>query len=97
MKGAKGNKTYNSPFSEQRKVNCLKRPIMAAEINIAERKGKMADDDRLSYELHLCLKEQLSQHLLKAFFNYFSTENLLPMNKNLNNIDLKNRENACCG
>lgn len=48
----------------------------------------MPDDDRLSYELDLCWKEQLSQHLLEAFSCYFSTPNLLlSMNKTLNNID----------
>lgn len=35
VKEAKRNKTCNFPFSEKKKVNYLKRPIMEAEINIA--------------------------------------------------------------
>lgn len=34
-KESKRNKTCNSLFSEEKKVNYLKRPIMEAEINIA--------------------------------------------------------------
>lgn len=48
----------------------------------------MPDDDRLSYELDLCLQEQLWQHLLEDYCCYFSTADLLlSMHKNLNNID----------
>lgn len=35
VKESKRNKTCNSLFSEEKKVNYLKRPIMEAEINIA--------------------------------------------------------------
>lgn len=39
VKEAKRNKTCNFPFSEKKKVNYLKRPIMEAEINIALKIG----------------------------------------------------------
>lgn len=67
---------------------------MEAEINIALKisQGEMLDDDRLSYELDLCQKEQLSQHLLEAFCCYFGTENLLlSVNKDLYIIDQKEK------
>lgn len=49
---------------------------------------EMPDDDRLSYELDLCLQEQLWPHLLEAYCCYFSMADLLlSMHKNLNNID----------
>lgn len=48
----------------------------------------MPDDDRISYELDLCLQEQFWQHLLEACCFYFSTADLLSMNKNLNIIDV---------
>lgn len=47
----------------------------------------MPDDDKISYELDLCLQEQFWQHLLEACCCYFSTADLLSMNKNLNIID----------
>lgn len=51
----------------------------------------MPDDDRLSYELDLCLQEQLWRHLLEAYCCYFSTAGLLlSMNKNFNNDFFEN-------